>query len=55
MAQGAIALFEKNIKDALIIAREYDRVRSTTDDKEQEQIPDDVVKQFDLQEEELPF
>ncbi len=36
MAQGAIALFEKNIKDALIIAREHDKVRSTTDDQEQE-------------------
>jgi len=36
MAQGAIALFEKNIKDALIIAAEYDKVGSITDDQEQE-------------------
>ncbi len=56
MAQGAISLFEKNIKDALIISREYDKVRSTseTGDQEQEQIP-----MFDesglVIEEELPF
>jgi len=55
MAQGAIALFEKNISDALIIAREYDKVRSTseTDDQDQQLLMD--LEWHDEHREEVPF
>jgi len=46
MAQGAIAMLDKQLIDALIISREYDRVRSTTDDQEQERCED--LDQYDL-------
>jgi len=38
MAQGAMALLGKNIDDALILAKEYDKVRNITDDQEQEPV-----------------
>ena len=56
MAQGAIALFEKNIEDALTIAKEYDKVKFSTSDQEC-QDADDYSSMLDLfpKEEELPF
>jgi len=35
MAQGAIALLQKNLDEALTLADEYVKVGSITDDKEQ--------------------
>ncbi len=38
MAKGAIALLEKNLIDALILAEEYDKLRHETGDKGQGQL-----------------
>jgi len=53
MAQGAIALLVKNLDDALIISKEYDKVRSTTDDQEQEH--PFGYENFDELENRIPF
>ncbi len=55
MAQGAIALFEKNIKDALTLAREYDKVRSTSETGDQEQEPPWLNEYGEVLQEELPW
>ncbi len=39
MAQGAIALLEKNLSQALTILQTNDRLRKEADDQEQEQFP----------------
>ncbi len=54
MAQGSLALVQKNINMALTMLQESAKISNNTDDKEQEQ-----VRLFDLyaksSEEELPF
>ncbi len=40
MAQGAIALLDKNLKEALTLAEKSDKVCSITDDQEQERQSD---------------
>ncbi len=55
MAQGAIALFEKNLKDALILAEEYDKVHHETGDKGQRDLPFEYSDYQEFNEEEIPF
>jgi len=37
MAQGAISLLDKNLKEALILATEYDKLRSVSEAGDQDQ------------------
>ncbi len=39
MAQGAIALLDKNLTEGLILAREYDKKRSVTADDQEQELP----------------
>ncbi len=54
MAQGAIALLQKNLDEALTMSSLNDKVGSITDDKEQEHIPEEYPW-FDQEQKELPF
>ena len=51
MAQGAIALLQKNVDEALTLAKKYDKVRINTSDQEQESL--DLYETYALQERSL--